>query len=71
MTKETDTRIFFEPSYSSEEGVVFAINEAGGVTVNVSEEKAMDSYNLSFTCTMSMTREQTIKLKEWLAEHIT
>lgn len=65
---ETNTRIVFETSYAVDEGVVFATDEAGGVTVNVSEEQAVDSYNDSFTCTATLTHEQTAELLKWLTD---
>ncbi len=74
---ETDTRIVFEPSYCAqnlggfEEGAIFALNEAGGVTVNVSQEQAVDSNNQSFECTMSLSRKQAVDLLKWLTEQLT
>jgi hypothetical protein len=55
-----------EPSQSFEEGAVFARTDDGGLTVSVSEEKAVDSYNESFECTLTMKPEQVQQLRDWL-----
>lgn len=46
---------------------VFA-NRGGGLTVAVEEEKAMDSYNQTFTCTISLTAAQAIALRDYLVK---
>jgi hypothetical protein len=39
------------------------------MTVSVAEEKAVDSYNQSFECSLTMTDEQAIQLRDWLLDH--
>jgi len=34
----------------------------------VAEEKAVDSYNASFECTLTATHDQAIQLRDWLLE---
>ena len=62
-------RIHFEPEldgYGFEEGATFVSSDDGTMTVSVAEEKAVDSYNESFTCTITMTKEQAVTLRDWL-----
>lgn len=61
-------RIRFEPSHSFEEGAVFS-KYPTGIIVSVSQEKAVDSYNQSFECDLTMTDEQAIQLRDWLLHH--
>ena len=41
---------------------IVVAGHADGVSISVSEEKAVDSYNRTFTCTMSLSAEEAIKL---------
>lgn len=61
---------FNGPNYG-EEGATFVLNKEGWLLVSVSEEKAMDSYNSSFECTLTMTPSQAAQLRDWLNAHIT
>jgi len=61
-----DQTIRFEPNNTFEEGATFAFDQRGHLLVSVSEEKAVDSYNQSFECTLTMTPEQAIQLRDWL-----
>lgn len=63
-----ENTIKFEPSQSFEEGATFT-RSGSGIIVSVSEEKAVDSYNSSFECSLTMTREQAIELRDWLNKH--
>lgn len=38
----------------------------GGVTISVADEKAVDSYNDTFECDISLTRDTAIELRDWL-----
>jgi hypothetical protein len=61
--------ILFEPKHAFEEGSQFTV-DGDKLIVSVSDEQAVDSYNQSFTCTHTMTREQAVKLRDWLAYNI-
>lgn len=71
MVDEMKDRRFLrlEPSYSFEEGADFVKHDGNGMTVSVAEEKAVDSYNQSFECSLTMTDEQAIQLRDWLLNH--
>lgn len=60
--------IRFEPSTSFEEGADFVLC-GDGIVMSVAEEKAVDSYNHSFECSLTMTKEQAIQLRNWLNFH--
>ena len=61
-----DSRLFLDTEDCYEEGAEFIARENGGVTIEVSEEKAVDSYNASFTCTATLDLGQAIQLRDWL-----
>ena len=42
------------------------VNDGGGLSVGVSEEKAMDSYNVEFECHAFLTRDDAIRLRDYL-----
>lgn len=63
-----NNRIRFEPTSSFEEGADF-VKHVKGISVSVAEEKAVDSYNQSFECTLTMSDEQAIQLRDWLTLH--
>jgi hypothetical protein len=56
-----------EPSDSFEEGASF-VKTNQGIMISVAEEKAVDSYNASFECTLTATHDQAIQLRDWLLE---
>ena len=58
-------RIHFEASSTWEDCATF-VGDDDGIIVSVAEEKAVDSYNATFTCSLTMTLEQTIQLRDWL-----
>jgi hypothetical protein len=66
ITEHNDS-IVFEAQHSRmfEEGATFTLHE-GGIIVSVAEEKAVDSYNQSFECSLTMSREQALQLCAWL-----
>jgi hypothetical protein len=66
MKRRVPDSLQFEPSESFEEGATFAALDNGGLLVSVSEEKAVDSYNASFECNMTMTPMQVRQLRDWL-----
>jgi hypothetical protein len=63
---EVGDRLTLEATQCFQEGAVFARTKDGSVVVCVSEEQAVDSYNQSFTCNMTMTPEQAVQLRNWL-----
>lgn len=63
--------IIFEPTldgHGFEEGGWFKLHN-GGLIVSVAQEQAVDSYNQSFECSLTMTREQAVQLRDWLIQH--
>lgn len=64
------TIVFDAVAVGFQEGSQFTVAKDGGLIVSVSDEQAVDSYNLSFTCTHMMTKEQAVKLRDWLAFNI-
>jgi len=75
----TDDRLFLEPRSNWEEGLTASIEteEDGGffdpatpICISVAEEKAVDSYNQSFTCAMHLSIEQAAQLRDWLSAAI-
>ena len=72
-----DRTISFDPydtSFSGlnygEEGATFTLDARGLLIVSVSEEKAVDSYNESFECTLTMTPSQVVLLRDWLNKQL-
>lgn len=58
--------LHFDPPESYfEEGADF-VKQITGISIAVSEEKAVDSYNQSFECNLTMTDAQAIQLRDWL-----
>ena len=41
----------------------------GGLSISVSEEKAVDSYNQTFTCTMELSGDEAEKLALFILRH--
>lgn len=50
------------------EAVIFA-NEAGGLTVAVAEEMAVDSNNEWFECKRELSKEEAERLRDYLNEY--
>jgi hypothetical protein len=66
---KTDRNILrLEPSSSFEEGADI-VKRSEGIIITVAEEKAVDSYNASFECSLTMTDEQAMELRDWLIYH--
>lgn len=51
---------------ASWDGEIVVAATKNGVSIAVSEEKAVDSYNQTFTCTMELSREEAEKLAVFL-----
>lgn len=60
-------RLVIEAQQSYEEGATF-VRHDGGIRISVAEEHAVDSYNQSFTCSITMSRQQVRKLHKWLTK---
>lgn len=63
-----DNALILEASQSFEEGATVVPLDDGGIRISVAEEKAVDSYNQSFTCSISMTKAQAAEFYEWLGK---
>lgn len=48
------------------EGSLEATSHGGGISIAVTAEQAVDSYNQDFTCTRNLTAEEAVKLAEFL-----
>ena len=61
-------RVFFADELErwSDAEVVFSRDDDGCLRIAVGEEKAVDSYNQWFDCSIRLTKEQTKKLLLWL-----
>jgi len=57
--------LVLESSFDFENGLTAAIDD-GAICISVQEEQAVDSYNCSFDCSIHLTIEQVVTLKEWL-----
>lgn len=77
-----DERLHFEAASSQEDSATFAVTDGNGyqifdrdkrkgkhVIVSVAEEKAVDSYNQTFTCSIHLSPSQAINLRDWLSHH--
>jgi len=42
----------------------------GRLSISVSQEQAVDSYNQMFSCTTILTREDAMRLRDWLIEQL-
>lgn len=65
----TEAGIFYYEDPSDRENVVVIFpTKSGGLTVAVSEEQAVDSYNDSFECSMHLSKERAERLRDRLCE---
>ena len=56
-----------EATSSWEDQANFVWSEKGNeLIISVAEEQAMDSYNVSITCKLTATKDQAIRLRDWL-----
>lgn len=65
-TTEEAGGLVLEGSHDFEEGMFIVTTADGRVRFSVAEVQAVDSYNSSFTCSLTATREQAEKLRDWL-----
>jgi len=66
MMAEKDGRLYFEAKGDPENVAVFYANRDGGLTVSVSDEQAVDSYNTTFECTFYLSADQAQQLRDLL-----
>lgn len=52
--------------HDAENSATFVQIANGGLRIDVSEERAMDSYNETFTYCVSLTPDQVIDLRDYL-----
>lgn len=57
---------YWETPHDSANVVVIFPNQAGGVTVAVAEEHAMDSYNAEFECSLALPPDEALRLRDLL-----
>jgi hypothetical protein len=60
-----DGALVFESNHSFEEGAT-VVSHGDGIRISVAEEKAMDSYNETFECSATLSRDQAVELYLWL-----
>ena len=63
--EQTDT-FYREDPRDGDNNLTFAWFEDGSVEVGVSQEKAVDSYNSTFTCFYTLKPDQVTELIAWL-----
>ena len=73
MTETTNNlkrdTIEFEPSADSYDcGLMAATSGEHGVTFEITEDKAVGSYNEEFTCASCLSRSEATRLRDWLTE---
>ncbi len=59
---------YWESRSDSENALVVFLNEADGLSVAVSDEKAVDSYNSTFECCAFLDREDAERLRDYLMD---
>lgn len=63
---ERDNVWTVDRSHSWDGAEIVVASTRDGVSISVSEEKAVDSYNQTFTCTMDLSREEAEQLALFL-----
>ncbi len=59
-------RLYFEDPQDADNTITAHPNEDGGLTVTVSEERAVDSYNQMFNLMFALSRAQALELRDHL-----
>lgn len=54
--------------YHDEDGELEIVTGDHGVTISVTQERAVDSYNWMFTCEALLPRVEAERLRDWLNE---
>jgi hypothetical protein len=65
-----DWRFYWEDPSDWDNAVVVVATEDDGLTIAVAEEKAMDSYNETFECSICLPKAEAIRLRDLLNEHL-
>lgn len=63
------TGLRLEPTNAGDDGSTYVIRPDGRMSISVSQEQAVDCHNQMFECTTILTRDDAIKLRDWLNEH--
>lgn len=64
--KPTADQLYFESPDDPDNTAVFFANADGGLTVSVSEEVAIDSYNSDIECTVYLSADEARRLRDYL-----
>jgi hypothetical protein len=65
---DEDGIFYYEEERDPDNVAVIFPNQGGGLTVSVSEEHAMDSYNQTLECTVALDAKQAERLRDLLNE---
>ena len=70
-TESAWQRLVIEDPRDEENNAIFCVHtDRSELTVVVSEEQAVDSWNRTFTCSFDMNREQAILLRDFLIRNL-
>lgn len=58
--------LYFENRSDPDNTLVIAITQSGELSVVVSEEHAVDSYNATFSCSFYMSRKDAAALRDYM-----
>lgn len=65
-TNRNDGRFYHENENDPDNVLVMFYNQGDGLTISVAEERAMDSYNETFECTVCLSREEAERMRDYL-----
>ncbi len=60
-------RIYFEDPRDANNSALFVADDADSLTVEVSETRAVEEINDTFTCSYRLTRTQAIELRDFIS----
>lgn len=69
LSQDHKGRYYFEVDSDPQNAMTLFANKSGGLTIAVSEEKAMDSYNEAFECSISLDANEAKKLRNYLLKY--
>lgn len=61
-----DDRFRFEDPRDSKNEIMAYIEDDGRLTISVAEEQAVDSYNSTFNCSVTLDRAAAKRLRDYL-----
>lgn len=64
--RDPDGRFYAEAAGDSDNAMTLFVNQAGGVTLAVSEIHPQDSFNVTIECTLALSVEQAFELLNFL-----